>query len=722
MSGHIAVAPALSAVPALRPHAAMSVVAAGASRSVHFDDVDSAYEAFCAAERAGTSPDPDEFCTRYPAVRSSLWQLLCAHKFLQKNNHLLGEATPPWPAPGTSFLGFHLEQILGRGAFAYVYLANETALDRPVALKVSTGAVVEARTLGRLGTERHPHIVPVHTVATDGTTGLSALSMPYLGCATLCDALNLYAVASGPPRRAIDLLAASRDRAGLVLCHPAAVDRARREVSFAAAVGRLAGQLLDALAFIHGQGIVHCDLKPSNVLLTPDGDAMLLDFNLSADTRQSEPRIGGTLDYAAPEQLEQMADGPAAPVTVGPRSDLFSLGVILYELLTGTHPFGGIEQSLTPEERCQLLRERHRRGAPSLRDRHPEIDPSLARLIDQCLAADPAQRPTSAAAALNRLRSPTSRLLRAARSPVVALLGAALVHVAVLAAVFPLPGQGPSDLERGHRAFERGQYEQALKHYERAVEADDEDADACRARGLTHLKLARRDQSHFGEAAADLTHADILRSKAQPEADLSTDERRELARDKARIGYARQGQGEPVSAEFYYNEARRLGLKSAALCNNLGLLLRHNRLRQGEAEHYLDEALKLDPNLGTAYHNRALLRLNQAQAASKSETRLTHLLAGIEDAQRALKVGPVTGELHRDAARLYAVAARHDPKHIPMALRHLKLAAQFGADCQFRDSTWSAVRDAREFSRIANIASPAFPTSHAALLISPTAP
>lgn len=719
MSRCHAAAVALSAEQLLEVGAEAPAEIALAAPPDRSEEVDRAYEVYCAAERAGAPPDADEFCARYPALRSSLGRLLNAHQFLQQNTHLLGGSTPPWPATGTAFLGFHLERLLGKGAFARVYLAAEPALDRQVALKVSAAALVEARTLGRLGADRHPHIVPVHAVATDETTGLSALCMPYLGSATLCDALSLYSAPQGPPRRATDLLEAARDQAGVIARRPAADDRARREGTFTAAVGRLAGQLLDALAFIHGRDIVHRDLKPSNILLTPDGDAMLLDFNLSTDTRQIEPRIGGTLAYASPEQIALLVDGSKDAAAIDARSDLFSFGVILYELLTGTHPFGTFEATQSDAEQCRHLRASQRTGAAPVRQINPAVEPVLARLVDQCLAADPAQRPASAAAALDLLRTPAPRLLRLARRPWVPLLGAALVHLSVLAAVFPLPEQGLSDLDRGHRAFARGLYEVALRHYDRAVEMNAEDDAARHARGLTHLKLAVRDRSHFGEAAVDLTRADNMRRKSRAGNELSADEQHALALEKARIGYARQGEGELVSAEFYYTEARRLGLKSAALCNNLGLLLRHNR--KIEAAKYLDEAIKLNPKLGPAYHNRALLRLNQAQLTADPATKLRQLLAGIEDAEQALKAGPVTGELHRDVARLHALAARIDPLHVGAALRSLSDAVRLGADCQFGDTSWSVLRDTKSFADLQMGAGAVLPSARAALLIDPSA-
>ncbi len=99
-------------------------------------------------------------------------------------------------------------------------------------------------------------------------------------------------------------------------------------------------RLADGLGHAHERGILHRDLKPANILLADDGQPMLLDFNLSEDlklrSRAPAAFIGGTLPYMAPEQLQAFQHGTCGGDA---RSDIFSLGVILYELLTGEHPF-----------------------------------------------------------------------------------------------------------------------------------------------------------------------------------------------------------------------------------------------------------------------------------------------------------------------------------------------------------------------------------------------
>src|SRR5439155_9925527 len=102
----------------------------------------------------------------------------------------------------------------------------------------------------------------------------------------------------------------------------------------------IVGRLAEGLAHAHDRGILHRDLKPANVLLTDDGQPMLLDFNLSEDCKlrghAAAARVGGTLPYMSPEQLAAFSDRGRV---VDARSDLYSLGLILYELLAGRSPF-----------------------------------------------------------------------------------------------------------------------------------------------------------------------------------------------------------------------------------------------------------------------------------------------------------------------------------------------------------------------------------------------
>ena len=165
-------------------------------------------------------------------------------------------------------------------------------------------------------------------------------------------------------------------------------------MTFVEAVLALGGQLADGLAHAHRRGILHRDLKPANVLLTDDGRPMLLDFNLAEDTklRGSAERamIGGTLPYMAPEQLTAFR---AAHGLLDGRCDLYGLGVILFELLTGKHPFP-IRKGSPRDTVPRMLEDRV--NPPSLRELNSAISPAVEAIVLKCLASDPAKRYQSA--------------------------------------------------------------------------------------------------------------------------------------------------------------------------------------------------------------------------------------------------------------------------------------------------------------------------------------
>ncbi|HMF35961.1 MAG TPA: serine/threonine-protein kinase, partial [Isosphaeraceae bacterium] len=171
----------------------------------------------------------------------------------------------------------------------------------------------------------------------------------------------------------------------------------------------IVARLAEGLDHAHSRGLLHRDLKPANILIAADGTPMLLDFNLAASTdfatragpgRQAgEPVVhrallGGTLPYMAPEHLDALdPEGATCPEAVEKRSDLYALGLILFEMISGNHPFPEPPPGLTPVAtiRC-MLEDRRRRPAPSLRGCCPEVPWSLDALASQCLDPDPDRR------------------------------------------------------------------------------------------------------------------------------------------------------------------------------------------------------------------------------------------------------------------------------------------------------------------------------------------
>jgi serine/threonine protein kinase/predicted Zn-dependent protease len=321
---------------------------------------------------------------------------------------------------GGDFLGFHLVGELGRGTFGRVYLAKQGDLaDRPVALKVSTEIWAESQLLARL---QHTHIVPIYSLHRSGR--LQAVCMPYFGSTTLADVLDHLAVSGELPQSGKGLVSTLRDRQGKtrrevpaapegeptepsVSSPDVAATRATlhmlEELSYTDAVLWVIARLAEGLGHAHERGVLHRDLKPANVLLTDEGQPMLLDFNLAEYARGPDTGagVGGTLPYMAPEHLAAfLGDAAAAGLPGGARpvdarSDLYSLGILLFELLTGKHPFTPL-QGPTETVVPWLVNERLQ-PPPSARRWNPAVSPATDAIVRRCLAPDPARRYQSAA-------------------------------------------------------------------------------------------------------------------------------------------------------------------------------------------------------------------------------------------------------------------------------------------------------------------------------------
>jgi serine/threonine protein kinase/tetratricopeptide (TPR) repeat protein len=297
------------------------------------------------------------------------------------------------PIAGGEFAGFRLVKELGRGTFGRVYLAWQGDLaNRPVALKVACDLLGESQFLARL---QHTNIVPVYSVHRSGP--LQALCMPYFGSTSLADVLRQLRTLPSLPaegRWFVDLLNGRKEgtTGSIGSANALAVLGCK---SYAEAVLWIGERLADGLAYAHERGILHQDLKPANVLLSDDGTPMLLDFNLSQDSRLRlgvrAAYVGGTLPYMSPEHLEALRDGRGHS---DPRSDVYALGLILYELLTGSSPFRVLSRPRA-ENLAQMIADRVQ-GAADVRQRNETVSPAAASIVRRCLEPDPMRRYQSA--------------------------------------------------------------------------------------------------------------------------------------------------------------------------------------------------------------------------------------------------------------------------------------------------------------------------------------
>ncbi|MEO1088219.1 MAG: serine/threonine-protein kinase, partial [Acidobacteriota bacterium] len=261
---------------------------------------------------------------------------------------------------GRSLGKYHVEAKLGQGGMGKVYRGRQVSLNRPVAIKVLTAHMAmdpefverfqqEARVIATLQHENIVHIYDIDEIRNADGDAIYFIAMELVDGYTL----------------------SQRPGAG----QPMAPEQVR---TIGAALGR-------ALDFAHRQGIVHRDIKGANVMVTGEGQVKLMDFGIAKSAGGVKTATGsvlGTPEYMAPEQ--------ARSGTITAQSDIYSLGVLLYELATGRLPFSGSDPFAV------ALKHVSEKARPP-REVEPSVPEWLDEIIVRCLSKDPADRFASAA-------------------------------------------------------------------------------------------------------------------------------------------------------------------------------------------------------------------------------------------------------------------------------------------------------------------------------------
>jgi serine/threonine protein kinase len=420
------------------------------------DPLDILAEEYVERFRRGERPTVAEYARRHPELAGRIRELFPALILMER----LGPAPGADPPRGPGRLGeYRIVREIGRGGMGVVYEAVQESLGRRVALKVLPAERCRGQFLERFWREaraaarlHHTNIVPVFGVGQDG--GTHYYVMQYIDGRgldrLLCEVRQLRGASTGPHGRAGDTATADEPSelarsllTGQFPGHPPETPPPDRPAAVAPAdgayyrtVARLGLQAAEALEHAHAQGVLHRDVKPSNLLLDSLGTLWVADFGLAKaadgkDLTHTDDLVG-TLRYMAPERFRGQADA---------RSDVYSLGATLYELLA-------LCPALDGPDRLQLM-DRIAHGTPApLRQIDPSIPRDLETVVGKAMAREPRDRYATARALAEDLeRFLADRPIRARRAglleqalrwrkrhPAVAALSAAVVFLLAFSA------------------------------------------------------------------------------------------------------------------------------------------------------------------------------------------------------------------------------------------------------------------------------------------------
>ena len=385
--------------------------------------VDLIYEELHIRRAAGQEVHAREYFERFPGCRDGLVKLLgdglavssAMFAAFQTDRHTssgrlanaVADRKPSrWLgqfAAGDQLDDFDLLSDLGRGAFGQVFLARQRSMQRLVALKISAERSDEPQTLAQLD---HPHIVRVYDQKSLEEKRLRLLYMQYVPGGTLADVIGQARQTPPSSRSGAQLLAAvdaAMQRAGQVVDEAAVWRRNVAAATWPQTVCRIGMQLALALDYAHRQGVLHRDVKPANVLLSADGSPKLADFNISFGSHVSGATpaayFGGSLAYMSAEQLEACdPKHPRKADELDGRSDLFSLAVLLWELLFGFRPFADGQLESGWDDTLQSMAARRREGQiedpPDALDADP-VARRIQQVLRKALSYDRGQRQPS---------------------------------------------------------------------------------------------------------------------------------------------------------------------------------------------------------------------------------------------------------------------------------------------------------------------------------------
>jgi serine/threonine protein kinase len=669
--------------------------------------LEQAYEDYCRLLEQGEPVDASTFCRQHSAIRSSLGRLLEIHHALETGT-VRERRNAAWPRVGQRYLSFDLLESLGEGAFSKVFLATEPELgNRRVAVKVTWRVASEAFTLGRI---RHPHVISAFSLTHDDANGLSAICMPYLGSATLNSVLDRVLASSKPPRSARLLLDAAEDKvaSGGATAESPFVSP---DDSYEVGIRKLFAGICDGLAALHEEKILHRDLKPSNVLLTPDGSPVLLDLNLAQDPSHLGNQCGGTYAYMSPEQMSAMREPREAFRkwhALDARSDLYSVGVMLWETLTGQHPFGPISPTTPAHELATTLDERQSKGFEPQLPPGWTVSPALVAIVRRCLNLDPQGRPCSARELRELLLAGTqkSKPHRSRQALVAAIFlagvlvtGGAVSHWSGYTPLAPIQSKKTvrTIYLNGCDAARTGDLEKARELFSEVIERSPEDPRAWIARSMVPPKF-KNGETDYVSAFNDMKEASRLVPAKESKAQLAYEYQIAFHTKNALETYR-----ELIPADWTDDTIEKTPL-ARAVANNFAVLLE----QQGnvkEAHRLLDCLLRRNENDFLVNCNKGYLFLNESAKDSNTKQRATRDRESLPYFKKALETQPI-GHVHLKIAQVLYRGSQN-PNDRQEVFEHLKKARELGEEVI--PNAYKLIGDQRlaELSRITPTSRPA---------------
>lgn len=506
------------------------------------DPLEQAVDRFVEDLTLGAEPDPRAAAGELDETQRAEFEACAAaarwleQTVINASKERLTESGLPTLGPGGAFdevpiakeLGdFELIGEVGRGGMGIVFEARQKSLQRRVALKVlppgvrwsetaTTRFAREAKAAGKL---RHANIVPVYSYGE--SAGVSYFAMQFIDGITLAEPSKRYRREDVPT--VSDAAAATP-----TLAWPAMLPRPETP-SYYRAVATALAEVADAVHYAHQSGVVHRDVKPSNVMLDESGHAWIMDFGLArmvndaAVTRSGQ--LLGTLCYMSPEQA-------AGKGETNERSDIYGLGATLYELIALKPPYG----ALRPQVLLKAIRSQEP-DRPSMVNPHAPVE--LEAIALKAMSKSPERRYASAreladdlgrflaATTTNaersvRFRSPQRRfsgwLVPAAAAVAVVLLGAAVVSFTMRqrpgpsnpigTTQSPAPDPFTEQMNAGLRAFRAGEVDVAASHFAEASRVSRDSAEPHAFIGLAALRS--QTATGFADASNQFLQAAML--------------------------------------------------------------------------------------------------------------------------------------------------------------------------------------------------------------------